>query len=142
MAKEELVYEVNPEKFIAKLSEELKKFPEFDMPEWALFVKTSVARERPPLEKDWWQKRAASILRQIYIKKIMGVQRLRTRYGGKKDRGMKPEKFERGSGKIIRVILQQAEKVGLLEKATGKKVGRKLTDKGKDFLDNIAKSLM
>ena len=142
MAKEELVYEANTEKFIAKLSEELKKFPEFEMPEWAMFVKTSVARERPPIEMDWWYKRTASILRQIYIRKVIGVQRLRTRYGGKKDRGMKPEKFERGSGKIIRVILQQSEKAGLLEKAKGKKVGRKLTDKGRNFLDKIAKSLL
>ena len=142
MAREEVVYEVAPEKFIAKLSAELKKFPEFEMPEWAMFVKTSVARERPPVEKDWWHKRASSILRQIYIKKVLGVQRLRTRYGGKKDRGMKPEKFKRGSGKIIRVILQQAEKAGLLERAKGKKVGRKLTDKGRDFLDSTAKSLM
>ena len=142
MAKEELVYEVNTEKFIAKLSEELKELPEFEMPQWAFFVKTSVARERPPMEKDWWQKRAASILRQIYIKKVIGVQRLRTRYGGKKDRGMKPEKFKRGSGKIIRVILQQAEKAGLLERATGKKVGRKMTVKGRDFLDRTANKLL
>lgn len=142
MAKEELVYEANTEKFIARLSEEIKKLSEFEMPLWALFVKTSVARERPPLEKDWWQKRAASILRQIYIRKVVGVQRLRTRYGGKKDRGMKPEKFEKGSGKIIRIILQQAEKAGLLEKATGKKFGRKLTSKGIEFLDNVAKSVI
>ncbi len=141
MAKEEIVYEVNSEKFIAVLSEELKKMPEFEMPEWAFFVKTSVARERPPSEKYWWQKRAASILRQIYIRKVVGVQRLRTRYGGKKDRGMKPEKFMKGSGKIIRVILQQAEKAGLMEKASGKKVGRKLTSKGENFLDNLAKSI-
>lgn len=141
MAKEELIYEVSPDKFIAKLSEELKKFPEFEMPEWALFVKTSVARERPPLEKDWWHKRAASIIRQIYIHKVVGVQRLRTKYGGKKDRGAKPEKFAKGSGKIIRTILQQFEKIGFLEKVTGKKVGRKVTDKGVDFLNNIAKSL-
>lgn len=141
MAKEELVYEANAEKLVAKLADELRTMPEFEMPEWAKFVKTSVARERPPLGQEWWYKRAASILRQVYIKRIIGVSKLRTRYGGKKNRGMKPSHFFKGSGKIIRVILQDAEKAGFLEKAEGKKVGRKLTAKGLEFLNKTALSV-
>lgn len=115
--------------------------PEFSMPEWAKFVKTSVARERPPLEEDWWWLRIASILRQLYMKKVVGVGRLKTRYGGKKDRGMQPSKFFKGSGKIIRVLLQRAEQAGLVEKVKGRRHGRQLTKKGKDFLDEIAKEI-
>ena len=102
-----------------------------------LRLKTSVARERPPAERDFWYKRAASILRQIYIHNIVGVNRLRTRYGGRKNRGMKPEEFRKGSGKMIRTILQQAEKAGFVEKIKGKKSGRKLTEKGREFLESI-----
>ncbi len=130
------VYEIPAEKYNEKLAEALKKIEEFKMPEWAAFVKTSVARERPPKE-DWWHKRAASVLRQIYIHNVVGVNRLRTRYGGRKNRGMKPEKFRKGSGKIIRTILQQAEKAGFVEKHKGKKSGRRLTEKGKELLDSI-----
>jgi len=38
---------------------------------------------------------------------------------------------------MIRLILQQAEKAGLLEKSTGKKKGRKLSQKGIKLLDSI-----
>ena len=102
-----------------------------------IFAKTGQHKERPTIEQDFWFKRAASILRQIYIKGTVGVQRLRTRYGGRKDRGMKPPEFRKAGGKIIRVILQQAESAGLLEKVKGKKSGRKLTDKGKNLLESL-----
>lgn len=130
------IYDIPADEYNKKLAEALKKLPEFEVPEWSYFVKTSVARSRPPQE-EFWHKRAASILRQIYIKGIVGVSRLRTRYGGRKIRGYKPEEFRKASGKIIRLILQQAEKAGLLEKAEGKKKGRKLTNKGIKFLESI-----
>ena len=133
-----LVYEIRADVYNEKLAETLKSLEEFKMPDWARFVKTSSNRERPPLETDWWYKRAASILRQLYVHEIVGVERLRTRYGGRKNRGQKPEKFRKGSGKIIRVILQQAEAAGFVEKIkTTKKAGRKLTEKGRAFLESI-----
>ena len=131
------VYEIPADLYNKKLAEALKQLEEFKMPEWANYVKTSVARERPPVEEDWWHKRAASILRQLYIKGIVGVNRLKTRYGGRKNRGMRPEKFRKGSGKIIRTILQQAEKAGMVEKFKDKRAGRRLTTKGKEFLEGI-----
>lgn len=136
-----MIQKVPAEKFNEKLAEELKKIPEFEMPSWASYVKTSVARERPPQEEEFWHKRAASILRQIYIRGVVGVNRLKLRYGGKKNRGAKPEKFRKGSGKIIRTILQQAEKVGFVEKVEGKKKGRQLTKKGLEFLNKVAEGV-
>ena len=130
------IYELNHRELNNKLAEALKEIPEFKSPEWAFHVKSSVSRERPPLEDDFWYKRSASILRQIYIKKIIGVNRLKVRYGGKKNRGVKPSEFRKGSGKIIRTILQQAEKAGFVEKSDKPK-GRKLTLKGKKLLESI-----
>lgn len=127
-------------KYNLMLAEALKKEEAFQKPEWITFVKTGAGKVRPNLDEDFWFKRAASILRQIYIHEVVGVQRLRTRYGNKKNRGSKPSKFYRGAGKIIRVILQQGEQAGLLEKSTGKVVGRKLTRKGKDFMEKVAES--
>lgn len=131
------MYDLDPQEYNEKLAVALKKIKEFEMPEWVGFVKTSTARERPAFDDDFWYKRAASILRQIAIRKVVGVGRLRTRYGGKKDRGNKPEEFRKGGGKIIRVILQQAEQAGFVEKIKGKKSGRKLTEQGKKFLEDV-----
>lgn len=138
---EGLVHEVASQKFIEALALELKKLEEFKMPEWALFVKTSRAKERPPENDDWWYIRAASILRAAYVKGFVGVSRLKTKYGSRKNRGMKPEKFYKASGKIIRVILQQATKAGMTEYAKDKKIGRKLTKNGLAFLENLAKEM-
>lgn len=124
-------------KYNKLLAEALKSIPEFTKPEWVDFVKTSTHKARPCIEPDFWHKRAASILRQLYIHGAVGVERLRTRYGGRKDRGSQPPEFRKGAGKIIRVILQQAEKAGLVEKLKGKKSGRQLTLKGKEFLEAI-----
>lgn len=132
------VYDLSAEEYNEKLAEALVAMPEFKMPEWGLYIKTGVSRIKPPEAPNWWQKRAASILRQAYIRGVVGVGRLRTRYGSKQNRGMKPEKFAKSSGKLIRVILQQAETAGILEKGEYKnRKGRILTVKGREFLDSI-----
>lgn len=135
------VYALKPQEYNLKLAEALKKIPEFKVPEWIDFVKSGTSRKRPIQDDDFWFKRAASILRNIYRHKTVGVNRLRTKYGGKKNRGYKPEKFYRASGKIIRTILQQSDEAGFTEiikpKTKDKRAGRKLTDKGKKFLEEI-----
>jgi small subunit ribosomal protein S19e len=131
------IFAKDPEKFIPALAEALKKVPEFEAPEWVGFVKSGVSRERAPVDEDFWYVRAASILRQLYIKGVVGVGRLRTRYGSRKDRGGRADKFRKAGGKIIRVILQQAETAGLVEKVMRMQHGRRLTQVGRDFLDSI-----
>ena len=137
------VYELDAQEYNLKLAEALKKIPEFKEPEWAQFVKSGPAKERPIEDSDFWYKRSASILRQIYKKNTVGVNRLKTRYGSKKDRGMRPEKFKKAGGKIIRTILQQADKIGFTEiikpvkGVRTRKPGRQLTEKGKKFMEEI-----
>ena len=137
------VYEMNSQEYNLKLAEALKQVPEFNQPEWSKLVKSGPSKERPIDDKDFWHKRSASILRQIYKKKIVGVNRLRTKYGSKKNRGMRPEEFRKAGGKIIRTILQQSDKAGFTEIAKdikdvrSKKPGRQLTKKGKEFLEEI-----
>jgi len=128
------VKEVDAGKFIERAKEELKKFEELKPLPWSMFVKSGRHKERPPEQEDFWYIRAASILRKLYDGSV-GVSRLRTYYGGRKRRGRKPPHFYKASGNIIRKILQQLEKAGLVEKA---KKGRKLTSKGRKFLDKIA----
>lgn len=137
------IYEIDAHEYNRKLAEALKEIPEFEQPEWSKLVKSGPAKERPIEDEDFWYKRAASVLRQIHKKKILGVNRLRTKYGSKKDRGAKPEEFMKASGKILRTILQQSDKAGFTELAReikgvkGRRPGRQLTAKGKEFLESI-----
>lgn len=143
MSKMVSVFELPAQEYNLKLADALKKLEEFEEPEWAKFVKSAPSKERPIDDSDFWHKRAASILRQIYKKKIVGVNRLRTKYGSRKNRGFKPEKFKRAGGKIIRTILQQADKAGFTEIAKdiknvkSRRPGRQLTEKGKKFLEEV-----
>ena len=127
------VYDIDPNIFIREVAIELKG--KIDIPEWAKYVKTSSTRERPPIQDDFWYIRAASILREVYIKNGIGVSRLRTKYGGKTKNTHVKKIKKISSGKIIRNILQQLEKIGFVQKS---KKGRVLTPEGKSFLDKIA----
>jgi len=129
--------EISPQDFNKKLAEQLKKMPEFQAPAWLSYVKTSSHKQRPTQDEEFWHKRAASILKQVGAKGIVGVSRLRSRYGGRKNNGMKPATFKKSGGKIIRTLLQQAESAGLLEKSKSKRAGRQLTVQGRQLLEGI-----
>ena len=132
------IYDISQQEYNIKLAEALKKTGNFPMPDWAKYVKTGLNQSRLPDNQEWWYNRAASILRQILIHRVVGVGRLRTKYGGRQIRGMRPEKFAKASGKIIRVILQQAETAGFLEKVKeGKRFGRRVTKKGEEFMEAV-----
>jgi small subunit ribosomal protein S19e len=133
-----LVKDADKEKLTAGLAEALEKLPEMKQPEWSYFVKTGVSKERPPTQKNWWYIRGASVIRNVYVSN-RGVSKLRKVYGGRKNRGHKPEHSFRASGKVIRVILQQLEAAELVKKEKAK--GRVITPKGQKFMDNVAKSL-
>ena len=105
-------------------------------PEWAPFVKTGVHKERPPENPDWWYIRCASLLRKIYIKGPIGVERLRSENGGRKDRGVRPEHTMKGSGAIIRNALKQLEEANLVKTVNGK--GRIVTSEGRRLLDLLS----
>jgi len=121
---------------IDALSKKLQNEKEIIPPEWSHFVKTGVAKENPPEDKNWWHTRCASILRKIYVHNSIGLEHLKQEYGGKRDKGSKPYKARSGSGSVIRHAVQQLEKAGYITKMRGK--GRILTPKGTSLLDNTA----
>lgn len=133
------MYDADAQEIISRAAEELKKIPEIKAPAWALFVKTGMHKERPPVKDDWWYARTASILRAVYRLGPIGVSKLRIKYGGKKNRGVKKEHFYKGSGNILRKSLQQLEKAGFIKSSEkGVHKGRVITPKGRSFLDKIA----
>lgn len=107
-------------------------------PEWAGNVKTGVHKELSPTNEDWWYTRCAAVLRRIYTDGPVGVERLRSVYGGKKDNGSTPYHKAKGSGSIIRKAVQQLEAAGYLQKV---KEGRTVSAKGRSMLDNAANEL-
>lgn len=130
------VYDVSAADIISQIAEEFKTFPEIVPPSWAPFVKTGVNRELPPENPDWWYIRSASVLRKIYLRGPLGSRRIKSLYGGKKNRGSKAEHVRSGSGSIARKILQQLENAQLVEKVPN---GRQITARGMSFMDEVAR---
>ena len=134
--------EAPPDLLVKAVAEYLKtRVTEVRPPAWALMAKTGVHKEHPPMDPEWWYVRAASIMRKLYkARRPVGVERLRTAYGGRVNRGVAPEHFSKGSGSVIRVILQQLERAGLVERVKGR--GRRLTPAGVSLLDNMAFNIL
>ena len=135
-------YDVPADMLIKRLASYLKREVEaIRPPEWAMFVKTGPHAQRAPQDPDWWYVRCASLLRKLYMHGPIGVERLRGMYGGRKDRGHRPEHHVKAGGSIIRKALQQLEEAGFVMKvrdARGHVIGRALTPAGRSLLDKIA----
>lgn len=130
-------FDVPPSTLIHRLARYLKdNVDAIEPPEWAPYVKTGVHAERAPQNPDWWYVRCASLLRKIYIMGPIGVERLRSEYGGRKRIGTRPEHARKGGGAIIRKALQQLEKAGLIKTVKGK--GRVITSEGRSLLDALS----
>ncbi|MFC2154718.1 30S ribosomal protein S19e [Candidatus Altiarchaeota archaeon] len=144
------IIDIDPKKLIDAVAVDLKNNVKMDRPDWAQNVKTGCYKERQPDFEDWWWTRTASVLRKVYLNGPIGVEKLRTAYGGRQNRKVRPEKFREGGGKIIRAILQQLDELeftikvvkekGLTEKSTGFK-GRAITPKGQAYIDKIASQI-
>lgn len=132
---------VDHQLLIENLAEKLKA--KIASPEWAAFVKLGHGKQRPPVNNDWWYVRAASILLKIKNLGPIGVNKLSVKYGTRKNRGMKPEKFARGSRNHIRKILQQVEAQKLIQKAEiGVHKGKILTQDGNKLINEAAKEIV
>ena len=133
--------DVNTNKLIANAAGKLKEAG-IKAPAFVGLVKSGAHNERPPEQEDFFYLRCASIMRQAYIRNVIGVQRLRLHFGGKKNRGVRPERHVRAGGSTIRKAFQALEKAGFMEKVEkGQYRGRKLTAKGRKLLDGSAKEV-
>ena len=128
------VFDVPAGDLIESLAGEFKKTG-VEEPSFSAIVKTGSHRERTPQRPDWWYLRLGSILYRIYKDGPVGTGSLRTYYGGRKNRGVRPHAFRQASGKIIRLALQTLEKNGYIKKA---KKGREITATGEKLLSNTA----
>ncbi len=136
------IHDAPQQLLIENMAVELRKTGKITPPAWADFVKTGSGKARVPDRGDWWYVRSAAVLRKVALLGPIGVSKLRTKFGGKKRRGHQPPKFRKGSGAILRKVLQQLESAGLVKKQE-KSVykGRILTPAGQKLIDATAKTV-
>ena len=135
------IYVVQPEKMIEVIAEKLKEFPEISPPKGSEFWKTAFFKELAPTDSEnFWYIRCASLLRKVKKFGPIGVNKLRKFYGGRNRKGRGLHHSARGSGKIIRVALQQLENANLIK--MNEKKGRVLSSEGTSLLERTASGIM
>jgi len=138
------LYDVPAEDLIDALADELASDDAIEAPDWITYAKTGVGKELAPEQEDFWETRAASLLRKVAIDGPIGVGSLSTAYGETKDgsnryRVSPPEQAD-GSRNIVRTALQQLETAGYVQTAEGE--GRRITPDGRALLDGIATDVL
>ena len=138
------LYDVPAEDLIEALAEELASADAIEAPDWLSFTKTGVGKELAPEQEDFWETRAASLLRKVGVDGPVGVGSLATAYGDTKDGSnryqVSPPKQADGSRNIIRTALQQLESEGYVQTAEGE--GRRITPEGRALLDEVATDVL
>ncbi len=134
------LYDVPAEALNEAVADRLADEGAVEEPDWFTFAKTGVGRELPPEQEDFWQLRAASLLRKVAVDGPVGVGALRTAYGDSKQGSnryqVRPDQTTDGSGKVVRTALQQLEDAGYVQVAEGE--GRRITADGQALLDEVA----
>ena len=123
------VKDVPANHFIAAYAEYLKRSNKIEIPAWVDYVKTGKSKQLCPYDRDWLYVRAAALARKVYLRAHLGVGALKKIYGGTKNSGSRPKHFVTASGKVLRYLLKQLEKNGIVaideeERVTGKTGGR------------------
>jgi len=135
------IFVVQPEKLVEALAEKLKDYPEISPPKGSEFWKTAFFKELAPQDtENFWFIRCASILRKVKKFEPIGVNKLRKFYGGRNRRGPGLNHSAKGSGKIIRVALQQLENAKLIDKM--EKEGRTVSAEGTSLLERTAYAIL
>jgi len=133
-------HDVPASKFIDRLAKYLKEnIDEVQPVSWTNMAKTGIHVEKQPQNPNWWYTRSASVLRKVYIHGPIGLEELRSDYGGRKNRGSKPDKVRKAGGSNIRKILQQLEAAELI--VTSRPEGRKMSPKGRKLMQEVAGDL-
>lgn len=133
-------HDVPASKFIDRLAKYIKEnIEEVQPPQWAAFAKTGSHVEKQPQNSDWWYTRSASVLRKVYVHGPIGLERLKSDYGGRKGFSVKPNHASKAGGSNIRKILQQLEAAGLVQ--TTRPQGRRMSPKGRKLLQEVSQDL-
>ncbi|OBT58541.1 40S ribosomal protein S19 [Pseudogymnoascus sp. 24MN13] len=129
------------QKFINAYSAFLKRQGKLPIPGWVDTVKTAAAEALPPQSIDCYDARAASIARHVYLRKTVGVGRLRKVHGSTRTRGAPPPATTTPPAPWSRKVMQSLEKIGVLEQDEDKG-GRRITQSGQRDLDRIAQTTL
>src|SRR3989442_15748321 len=95
-------YDVPPGLLIERLKDRLQAEGKIKPPEWAPFARTRVNTEKAPVQKDWWYRRGAAVLRKVYLHRPVGTTPLAAAFGRGRASGPRPKHTRPGPRSVAR----------------------------------------
>ncbi|CAN9333028.1 unnamed protein product [Alternaria alternata] len=139
------VKDIESHKFVQAYAAFLKRRESFPFQVRLYPAGLTLSRQATPMSSlqdiDWFYVRAAAVARHVYMRKTVGVGRLRKVHGSTKNRGSRPSHHVDASGSVDRKVMQALEKIGVLEQDEDKG-GRRITQSGQRDLDRIAQTTL
>ena len=130
-------YRVNPHVLVNAIKAELQN-EDIVLPENHDLVKTGSGRQYGPNTSDWFYALMASIVRQAMCKGKVSLKGLSYRYGIRKNRGVRPSKFTRGSQHIIQSAINNLIEIKWFDFNQQDKI---LTSKANEILNRILENI-
>ncbi|KAI5170372.1 small subunit ribosomal protein S19e [Pancytospora epiphaga] len=108
----EQVFRVRATPLLQAIEDILKNNEKINLPKDHDLIKTGSGRQFSPEQSDWFYKRMAAIVRQAMCKGRVSLTGLGYRYGNRKNRGVRPSGFARGSNFVNGAAIAELEKIG------------------------------
>ncbi|MBN3275272.1 RS19 protein, partial [Polyodon spathula] len=129
------VKDVNQQDFVIALSAFLKKSGKLKVLGWVDIMKLAKHKELAPSDENWYDTRASSMVRHLYLRGGAGVGFMTKIYGGRQRNGVYHSHFSCGSKSMACRMLQSLEVLKMVEKDPN--CGSRLTPQGQRDLDRI-----
>lgn len=126
--------------FITTYANYLKNSGQVQLPSWVDITKSGSHKMFSPADPNWIFFRLASLVRRIYVNGGQGIGSFRKIYGGKKKRGSKPSQKKNSGGKIIRLALNELERLKIIEKNSNG--NRYISKKARKDIDIRSKKIL
>ncbi|KAM0681100.1 Rps19ep [Glugoides intestinalis] len=130
----ESVYRVKAIPLVAAIKETLKNMSEIELPKNHDLIKTSHGKQYSPEDPNWFYTRMASVVRAAMRKGSVSLKGLARKYSCRKNAGVRPSRYSKGSDFVIQSAIEQLVKIGWFSFSNKKDV---LTKTAKEVLGEI-----
>lgn len=130
----EQVYRVKANALIEAIKDTLKNKTEIVQPKDNDLIKTSHGKQFSPEDQYWFFTRMASIVRTAMCKGTVSLKGLERKYACRKNVGVKPSRYAKGSDFVIESAIEQLIKINWFDFSNKKDI---LTPLAKEVLGEI-----
>lgn len=134
----EQAYRIKAAPLIEAIKETLKNNGNITLPKDSDLIKTSHGKQYTPEDSNWFYTRMAAIVRTAMCKGTVSLKSLERKYSCRKNAGVRPSRYAKGSNFVIESAIEQLIKIQWFNFANKKDI---LTSSAKETLSEIMEKI-